>query len=388
MNLEPWPVFDDSEVQAAVRILKSGKVNYWAGDQGKAFEKEFAEYCGASYGVAVANGSLSLDLALKIMNIGPGDEVIVSARSFFASAGTIVLTGATPVFADVDRVSQNITAEKIENLITPKTKAIICVHLNGWPCDMRSINPLAERNGLFVIEDCAQAHGAKLAGRVVGSWGDAGVFSFCQDKIMSTAGEGGMFLTNSEELWEKAWSFKDHGKSYSKVHSDNHPDGFRWLHESFGTNLRMTEIQSAIGRIQLEKLDAWVERRRRHAQFINRSFENIDCIRTELPPTDVYHSYYKHYIFVRPDQLSPDWSRDKILREFSKSGIPALSGSCPEIYLEKAFENSVSRPAERLPNARELGETSIQFLVHPTITDEQMEEVVDIAGEVLTRAQS
>jgi dTDP-4-amino-4,6-dideoxygalactose transaminase len=387
MNLEPWPAFDDIEIQAVVDILKSGKVNYWTGNQGKAFEKEFAEYSGARYGVALANGSVALDTALKILGIGPGDEVIVPARSFFASAGAVALTGATPVFADIDRCSQNLTTETISNLVSPKTKAIICVHLNGWPCDMEAILSLAKEHDLFVIEDCAQAHGAKINGRSVGSWGDIGVFSFCQDKIMSTGGEGGMLVTNDKGLWEKAWSFKDHGKSYAKVFSNDHPEGFRWLHESFGTNYRLTEFQAAMGRQQLLKLDDWVNRRRQLAEFLDKSFQQFECLRTETPPGNIYHSCYKHYVFVRPELLAEGWNRDRILREFTAQGIPGLSGSCPEIYLEKAFDVIEARPQIRLPVAQELGETSIQFLVHPTITDEQIEQVALIAADIFSKAQ-
>jgi len=382
-----WPCFAEDEVEAAVNVLRSGKVNYWTGEQGRLFEQEFAAYCGSAYGVAVANGSVALDVALHVLGIGAGDEVIVTPRSFFASAGSIALSGATPVFADVDLDSQNITLASITANLSPRTRAIVCVHLNGWPCDMAAIMALAEKHGLFVIEDCAQAHGAKVDDKYAGTWGHIGVFSFCQDKIMTTAGEGGMILTDDPALWSKIWSFKDHGKSYARVHATDHPEGFRWLHESIGTNFRMTEVQAAIGRRQLLKLDAWVETRRQHAAFINSAFADIDCVRVVTPPANVWHSCYKHYVFVRPERLAAGWDRDRILREFGEAGIPALSGACPEIYLEKAFANSAAKPARRLPAARALGETSLQFLVHPTLTHEQVAEVIGIAGQILTRAQ-
>ena len=387
MQLNVWPSFEEDEIHAATTVLRSGKVNYWTGEQGRLFEKEFAAYCGSAYGVAVANGSVGLDAALHVLGIGKGDEVIVSPRSFFASAGAIALSGALPAFAEVDRDSQNITPDSIAARLSSRTKAILCVHLNGWPCDMAAIRELADKHGLFVIEDCAQAHGAKIDGRFAGTWGHIGVFSFCQDKIMTTAGEGGMLLTDDPGLWSKLWSFKDHGKSYERVHAQDHPEGFRWLHESIGTNYRMTEVQAAVGRVQLKKLDGWVETRRRHAAFINNAVAHIDCIRVVNPPANTYHSYYKHYIFVRPERLAKGWDRNRILREFAKAGIPALSGACPEIYLEKAFAGSAAKPAERLAVARELGETSLQFLVHPTLTDEQVTWVAARAGEVLLRAQ-
>lgn len=387
VQLNPWPDFADDEIEVAMQVLRSAKVNYWTGEQGRLFETEFADYCGAAYGIAVANGSVGLDAALHVLGIGSGDEVIVTPRSFFASAGAIALSGATPVFADVDLDSQNITPESITASLSHRTKAILCVHLNGWPCDMAAIMPLAKQHGLFVIEDCAQAHGSKIDGKFAGTWGDIGVFSFCQDKIMTTAGEGGMILTNEKALWNKIWSFKDHGKSYERVHATDHPAGFRWLHESIGTNFRMTEVQAAIGRRQLLKLDAWVQTRRKHAAFINKALAEIDCVRVVTPPPNVWHSCYKHYAFVRPERLATGWDRDRILREFADAGIPALSGACPEIYLEKAFADSAARPATRLPAARELGETSLQFLVHPTLTHEQVAEVVAVASRILTRAQ-
>lgn len=386
-KLSPWPYFADDEIEAAAEVLRSGKVNYWTGEHGRRFEQEFAAYCGSAYGIAVANGSVGLDLALNALGIGKGDEVIVTPRSFFASAGSIALSGATPVFADVDLDSQNITVESITASLSPRTRAILCVHLNGWSCDMAAIMALAQQQGLFVIEDCAQAHGAKIDGKFAGTWGHLGVFSFCQDKIMSTAGEGGMILTDDEALWSKVWSFKDHGKSYERVHAADHPEGFRWLHESIGTNFRMTELQAAVGRRQLLKLDGWVQTRRKHAAFINSAFADIDCVRVVTPPANVWHSCYKHYVFVQPECLAAGWDRDRILREFAQAGIPALSGACPEIYLEKAFADSASKPATRLPAARKLGETSLQFLVHPTLTHEQVEEVVAIARQVLARAQ-
>jgi dTDP-4-amino-4,6-dideoxygalactose transaminase len=386
MKLPAWPKYDVDEVQAAMAVLDSGKVNYWTGEQGRLFEKEFAEYCGTQYAVAVANGSVGLDVALHALGIGPGDEVIVPCRSFYASAGAIALSGATPIFADIDRRSQNITAATIEPLITSRTKAIICVHLYGWPCSMPEINNLAKKNNLVIVEDCAQAHGAQIENKKIGSWGDVGVFSFCQDKIMTTGGEGGMIVTSNERLWEKAWSYKDHGKSYSKTFSENHPPGFRWLHDSFGSNYRLTEMQSAIGRLQLKKLDGWVKLRRGNAKVLDDALADLDCVRIEKPPSSVLHSYYKYGFFLRLEQLKKGWDRLKILNEIAAAGVPAFTGSCPEIYLEEAFSSAGFKPAQRLPNSIELGETSMQLLVHPMIQDDQMRDIAAIVRQVLSRA--
>lgn len=382
----PWPHFAEDEVEAAVQVLRSGKVNYWTGEEGRLFEKEFASFAGCQYAVAVANGTVALELALYALGIGPGDEVIVTSRTFIASASCAVMRGAIPVIADVDPVSQNITAETIKKVLTPRTKAIIAVHLAGWPCDMDPILQLAREKGLFVIEDCAQANGAAYKGRPVGSMGDVAAFSFCQDKIMTTGGEGGMVTTNSKEIWEKAWSFKDHGKSYDAVYHREHPPAFRWLHESFGTNWRLTEMQSAIGRVVLTKVPGWVEIRRKNAAVLNKCFSEIPALRVTIPPEEVYHSYYKYYVFVRPERLREGWDRDRIMNTISAEGIPCFSGICSEIYLEQAFEKEGLRPPERLPVAKELGETSLMFLVHPTLSVEDIYDTCHAVEKVFRAA--
>ena len=377
-----WPSFPQDEIIAATAPLSSGKVNYWTGSEGREFENEFASYSGCGHAIALTNGSVALELALYALGIGVRDEVITTCRTFIASASCIVMRGAIPVLADVDPVSQNITADTIRPLITSKTKAIICVHLAGWPCDMDPILELAREHGLKVIEDCAQAHGATYKGKPVGSLGDVAAFSFCQDKIMTTGGEGGMLTTNDEELWRKAWEFKDHGKSYDAVYNRQHEPGFRWLHESFGTNWRLTEMQSAIGRVQLRKLPDWTAARQRHAAILTESFSKIPPLRVTPAPPEIGHAMYKYYTFVRPEMfenskfkiqnpklLTP---RDCVMAAINAEGIPCFSGSCSEIYLEKAFIDAGYGPAERLPVAKELGETSLMFLVHPTLTEADM----------------
>ncbi|MER3479067.1 MAG: aminotransferase [Meiothermus sp.] len=382
----PWPHFEADEIEAATRVLQSGKVNYWTGQEGRLFEQEFAEYVGTRYAVALHNGTVALELALYALGVGSGDEVITTPRTFVASASAAVMRGAKPVFADVDPDSGNITAETIEKVITPRTKAIIVVHLAGWPADMDPIMDLAEKYGLKVIEDCAQAHGAKYKGRSVGSIGHVGAWSFCQDKILTTGGEGGMLTTNDPEVWSKAWSFKDHGKSYDAVYNRQHPPGFRWLHEDFGTNWRMLELQAAIGRVILRKLDGWVDRRREYANYLNERLGQIPALRITPPPKGIYHAYYKHYVYVRPEKLKPGWDRDRIMMAVGELGIPCFSGSCSEIYLEKAFEKAGLRPAERLPIARQLGETSLMFLVHPTLQPEHIEATAAAVEQVMEQA--
>ncbi|HEX7115960.1 MAG TPA: DegT/DnrJ/EryC1/StrS aminotransferase family protein [Steroidobacter sp.] len=381
-----WPHFDEEEVAAVTAVLRSGKVNYWTGEEVRRFEEEYAAHVGTTHGVAVANGTVSLELALAALEIGPGDEVITTPRTFIASASCIILCGATPVFADVDRDSQNITADSIARVLTPRTKAIIVVHLAGWPCEMNDILELAKSRGVAVIEDCAQAHGAKYRDRVVGGFGTFGSFSFCQDKIITTGGEGGMLVTNDEQLWSRVWSYKDHGKSFDAVYKRQHPPGFRWLHETFGTNLRLTEMQAAIGRLQLKKLSDWVRRRRENAARMAAGLSAVEALRVPTPPAHIYHSYYKFYAFLDTTRLRNGWTRDRIVWEITRLGVPCFSGSCSEIYLEKAFDNHPSRPAERLPVARELGDTSLMFLVHPTLEPCHIDRVCEIAREVIGQA--
>ncbi len=382
----PWPYFAQDEIDAVAEVLKSGKVNYWTGEEGRLFEREFADFTGCKYAIALANGTVALELALYALGIGSGDEVIVTSRTFIASASCAIMRSAVPIMADVDTISQNITSETIKVALTPKTRAIIAVHLAGWPCDMDLIMDFARKHGLKVIEDCAQAHGATYKGRPVGSLGDVAAFSFCQDKIMTTGGEGGMLTTNDRELWEKAWAFKDHGKSYDAVYHRKHVPGFRWLHESFGTNWRLTEMQSVIGRIQLRKLPDWVETRQNHASILTKCFSHIPSLRVTTPPKNISHAYYKYYVFTRPEFLKAGWNRDKIMNAICSEGIPCLSGTCSEIYLEKAFEDRMLRPQHRLKNAKELGETSLMFLVHPTLTYEDMENTCTVVEKVLGEA--
>ena len=387
-SLSPWPSFTQEEADAVSRVLLSNKVNYWTGSECREFEKEFAAFAGTQYAVALANGTLALDVALKAVGIGAGDDVIVTSRTFLASASCIVTAGANPVFADVDLNSQNITADTIQTALTPNTKAVIVVHLAGMPAEMDAIMELAEKHNLWVIEDCAQAHGARYKGKPVGSIGHIGAWSFCQDKIMTTGGEGGMVTTNNKELWEKMWSYKDHGKSYDAVYHRPHPPGFRWLHESFGTNWRMMEMQAAIGRIQLRRMADWTVRRRENAAKLAETLAQFDCIRLVEIPDYIEHAQYKFYAFVRPEKLKQGWTRDRIVNELNERKVPCYQGSCSEVYLEKAFDGTPWRPEGRLKNAVELGDTSLMFLVHPTLTDEEIRFCCDNIAAVLAEASA
>lgn len=382
----PWPHFAQDEIDAAAQVLASGKVNYWTGDACQRFEAGFADYTGCRHAIALANGTLALELALYALDIGPGAEVIVPARTFIASASAAVARGATPVIAEVDATTQTLTVDTIRAAITPKTRAIIAVHLAGWPCDMDAIMDLAHMHGIKVVEDCAQAHGATYKGRLVGSLGDMAAFSFCQDKIMTTGGEGGMLVLNDTELWKKAWAYKDHGKSWDAVHQRQHTPGFRWLHESFGSNWRMTEMQAAIGLRQLEKLDAWRARRQANAALLTACFSGLVGLRITPPPPEISHAYYKYYAFLMPETLRPEWGQAHIIDAINAEGIPCFSGSCSEIYREQAFQRAGLGPGERLPIARQLGETSLMFLVHPTLGEQEMRDTCQAVTKVMRAA--
>lgn len=383
----PWPSYSQDEADAVSRVLLSNQVNYWTGSECRNFESEFASWVGSKYAVAMMNGTVALDVALKALDIGEGDEVVVTPRTFIASVSTVVTAGAIPVFADVDPNTQNITAESIRAVLSKRTKAIICVHLAGWPCDMDPIMKLAEDHGLYVIEDCAQAHGARYKGKSVGTIGHIGAWSFCQDKIMTTGGEGGMVTTSDCSLWSKIWSYKDHGKSYEAVYKKNHAPGFRWLHETFGTNWRMTEMQAAIGRIQIRKMSEWTKARTSNAEvLLDVCREFPGALRVPEHPDFIEHAWYKYYAFVRSGGIKEDWSRDRIIAEITEYGVPCFSGSCSEVYLEKAFDGTGFRPNKRLKVARELGETSLMFLVHPTIKKEELQKTCVAICDVMLKA--
>ena len=385
-NFSSWPSYSSEEADAVKKTLLSNKVNYWTGDKCRKFEKEFSIWSGSNYAVALSNGTVALDIALRALEINNEDEVIVTPRTFIASVSSIVSAGAIPVFADVDLESQNITAESIRKVISNKTKAILCVHLAGWPCEMDEILDLAREFNLFVIEECAQAHGASYKGKPIGSIGHIGCWSFCQDKIITTGGEGGMVTTNDEALWRKMWAYKDHGKSYEAVYARQHPDGYRWLHDSFGTNWRMTEMQAVIGRIQLKRMLNWHNKRLNNANQIWEATRQCRGLYAPLVPSYIEHAAYKCYVFVKSKNLKSDWNRDKIIDEVKSLGVPCFSGSCPEVYLEKAFESSNFRPKSRLPNAKELGETSLMFLVHPTLSKSEIQKTCNAIISVMKLA--
>jgi dTDP-4-amino-4,6-dideoxygalactose transaminase len=284
---------------------------------------------------------------------------------------------------DIDPISGNLCPEAVSRAISERTRAIIPVHMAGWPCDMDELIRLSERNGIHLIEDCSQAHGATYGGRPVGSFGTCSAFSFCQDKIMTTGGEGGIFVTDDREIWRRAWEYKDHGKSWDAVFNQHHAPGFRWLHESFGTNWRMTEMQAAIGRIQLRKLPAWSNSRQNNALFLANNLKKVQGITLSMPASNVRHAWYKFYCMLEPERLQPAWDYQRVIEAINAEGIPCLSGSCYEIYKEKAFIDAGYGPPQALKNASFMASRSLMFLVHPTLGTQDMVDTVTAVEKVM-----
>ena len=390
MKLSAWPHYEKDEIDAVNKVLQSGLVNYWTGNLSKKFEKEFANFAGCKYAIALANGSLALSSAYLAIGIKKGDEIITTPRSFVATASSASLLGGKIVFADVDPHSGNITSESIEPLITKKTRAIVVVHLAGWPVEITKISNLAKSYNIPLIEDCSQAHGGEVIidgkNLSVGQFGDINTWSFCQDKIISTGGEGGMITTNKPEYYEKIWSFKDHGKSFSKLQEKNLSVEYQFVHDNLGSNFRITEMQSAIGRIQLKKLKSWREIRTKNAKTLTEILSSNDLVHIPLPNKELIHAWYKFNCFININFLKDDWNREKIIRAIRSKSLPAFQGSCSELYLEKCFSKSSNKVNSILPNAHKLGETNLTFLLHPTINDNEMIFYAENINNILKEA--
>ena len=386
---EHWPSYSDDEIEAVAAVLRSGRVNQWTGPDVFAFEEACHERFGGGRAIALANGSVALELALRAFGIGPGDEVIVSPRSFVASASCVRLVGATPVFADVDPDSGNISAQSVAPMLSDRTRAIIPVHLAGWPADVPAMTELIRGRDIKLIEDCAQAHGAEIDGQSVGSFGDAAAFSFCQDKIISTGGEGGLLTIRDEAAWAWAWAFKDHGKDVAKSRMPGGDPGlFRWLHDMVGTNWRLTGTQAAIGLVQLTKLDSWHAARTRNARIWADALSRVPGLRVPLPAgNSLLHAFYKLYFYVDGGSDSDSAElRSHILKASAAEGLRVFSGSCSEIYLEKAFDDL---PRPDCPVSRSLGARSLMVEVHPTLRPDLLklraERLAEIAAAILER---
>ncbi len=330
-----WPSFTSKEINQVSLILKSGKVNYWTGKYCKIFEKNFSRYHKLKYSVTVNSGTSALECAIKSLNLKKGSEIITTPRSYYTSASSIINCGMKPKFSDISIDSQNLDPIKLEKSINKKTKAIICVHLSGYPCDMNRIIKIAKDNNIYVIEDCSQAHGASILNKKVGSFGDISAWSFCQDKIISTGGEGGMVATNKLKLYKNVLSIKDNGRNYEKIKKISYSGSFNYIHDFIGSNYRMTEIQAIIGISQLKRLDQMILRRNSNAKIFNNYFHDLDSIFLLLHNPKNTNAYYRYYLFVKKSK-----NQKILINKIRSKGIECIAGSCPEIYLEKYFKDN------------------------------------------------
>ncbi|MDA8840899.1 DegT/DnrJ/EryC1/StrS aminotransferase family protein [Gammaproteobacteria bacterium] len=382
-----WPSFSAGESKIVSDVLRSNKVNYLFGDNGAKFEKGFSDFSQTKYALAVANGTLALDLCLRSLHLKKGDEVLVTSRSYVASASSIALLGAVPVWCDVDLNSQNIDISEIEKNYSKKTRAILCVHFAGFPCDMDKITSFAKSKNIFVIEDCAQAHGARLNGRSVGSFGHISAWSFCNDKIMSLGGEGGMVTTNSKHFHQFISSFNNHGKNLKKYYSSKKHKNFPYIHDSLGSNYRLTEMQSALGIYQLSKMKSWHALRKRNAQVFIDSVADLKIAITPTISSSIQHAWYKLYITLDPKLFKKSISREFVIENLNQHLVPCSFGGSGEIYREKAFKNISYLKSGTLKNASFLEKNSIILQVHPTISINEIKRRAKILKLVLIRAQ-
>ena len=396
MNLS-YPYFNQNTQRRVQKVLKSGRVNYWTGNECKDFEKEFSNYHKVKHSLTVSNGSVALEISLQALNLKKRDSVIVTPRSFIMSASCVLNLGLKPIFADVDD-NGNMSIEGIKKVYNKSVKAIIVVHLNGLVCDLDPILNFVKKKKLFLIEDCSQAHGAVYKGKKVGSFGHISTWSFCQDKIMSTGGEGGMISTNNTKLWLKLWSLKDHGKNYKSVFNKKHNNQFKWLHDDLGSNYRMTEMQAVIGREQLKSLDKQIKRRNLIANlYLNGlkdyylkfdilkkprfKYQTYHLKKNSKKNNQYFHAFYRLNLFINRNKIN----QKKLIEQLNKSKINCGVGSCPEIYREKIFKKLKFYPKKRLSNAKLLGETSLMFQINPYKSSTKVKLEINTIKKILNK---
>jgi len=337
-TLASWPQFDDKAIKAVEAVLRSGKVNYWTGPQGMAFEKAFAVWQGSRYAVSVATGTAALHVALTALGIGPGDEVIVPSYTFIASSFSVVQAGAIPRFADVNIDDHCISVESAEKLVNKRTKAIMAVHLYGNICNMDKINAFAAKHRLYVIEDNAEAYGGSYKGKKTGTLGHIAACSFCQNKTFTTGGEGGMVTTDDEDLAWNARSFRDHGYDVKeRLNLLELEQKLPYIHSVVGWNYRMTEMQSALGLAELERIDTWnLPRRRRNARIIMdavRDLPQVKCRPIDTPQRR--NGWYVMAFSLDIDNMSCDIAQ--FVAAAGAEGAPCWKVFWPQCHTEAAF---------------------------------------------------
>ncbi|MCD6446311.1 DegT/DnrJ/EryC1/StrS family aminotransferase [Candidatus Bathyarchaeota archaeon] len=356
------PLINEEEINAVVEVLKSGMLA--SGKEVKEFEKEFAQYLGVKHAIAVANGTAALDIALKVLKINAGDEVITTPFTFIASANAILFQGARPVFADIDPKTYNLDPNDVLEKITNKTKAIVVVHLYGHPADMKAFKEIAEDYKLYLVEDCAQAHGAEFEGQKVGTFGDIAAFSFYSTKNMTT-GEGGMVITNDDELARRAYLIRNHGQAE------------KYLHVELGYNLRMTNIAAAIGRVQLKKLDKWNKKRIENAKLLS---EGIGKINGLIPPcVDNRVKHVFHQYVIRVEDNFP-LSRDELIVKLREKGIETAVHYPMPVHHQPLYQK-LGYPKDICPNAIEASKKVLSLPVHPAVSKEEITYIINTLKE-------
>ena len=379
----------DEEINAVVEVLKTKRLSQLVSEKIREFEEAFAEYYGVEYAIAVNSGTTALHVALAAAGVGPKNDVILPPYTFIATANAIIHQTAVPNFADIDPKTYNLDPEDFEKRITPKTKAVIPVHMLGHPADMDAIMEISERHNLIVIEDCAQANGAEYKGRKVGTFGDFGCFSFYLNKHMTTGGEGGMIITHDEKLAKKARSIANHCRvdvsPYPNVPAHN-------VYWGIGYNYRMTAIQAAMGIVQLRRLDSFIEKRRRNAEYLTKHLSRIKGIRPPFVSKDVKHVYWAYGALIIEEELGV--SRDMFAKALLAEGIKA-EGYCPiPVHLQDLFKNKVGYgdttfPFENplygealsyreglCPKAEKLSSQDLLLPVYQTLTEKDLSDVV------------
>jgi perosamine synthetase len=385
-----WPAYGKEEIEVADQVLRSGHLARQSGTWVQRFEKEYARKFGIKHAIAVSSGTAAIHVALAALGVGPGDDVIHTAHCFIGTATPTLHAGAVPIFADIDERTFNISPASIEQQITPHTKAIVPVHLNGLPADMDSILRIAREHKLFVVEDAAQAHGSEFGGKLAGTMGVFGCFSFWEDKLITTAGEGGMIVTNDDDLALQARKIHHHGEV--RRDGDYYQGERLYYHDTLGYNYRMTEIQGAIGCVQLQRLDEYVRQRRQNAHRLTGLLSEVPGVIPPYEPENCKHVFYKYV--VRLDRRATQASSKEVVEALSAEGIP-VSRRYPTplhqqpLFTERHGQGNTSAPfcwykgdlkyGGGLPKAERLPNDLVRLPLTPNLSND---DLVDIARGV------
>ena len=350
------PLIGEEEKRKVLEVMDSGMIA--SGPITAQFEKEFSAYIGSEYGIATSNGTTALHVALLAAGVQPGDKVLTTPFTFIASGNSILYCDAKPVFVDIDPETFLIDPEKIKEALEkdPEIKALLIVHLYGLSCDMDRIMPLVEKHNLILIEDCAQSHGAEYGGKKTGSFGHAAAFSFYPTKNMTT-GEGGIVVTDKEDIAAKARQIINHGRSG------------RYFHDMLGYNYRMTDIAAAIGSVQLSKLDGFNAKRVANAQYLSENLQGLSWLETSYVPKQCSHVYHQYTVKVEKRDAFAQWLQEKGVGNSIVYPIP--------IHRQPFYQEIVGKDLA-LPRAEEVAEQVISLPIHPALTLEQLEEMVVI----------